>query len=100
MEVMETYVMLVRWTQKGAEAIKDSPSRLEAFKSALQKLGGEFKTFYMVSGQYDMVLVIQAPNFETAAKAALSSGALGNVRTETMRAFTEDECKSIIAALP
>jgi uncharacterized protein with GYD domain len=97
---MATYIMLVSYTQKGIENIKESPTRLEAAKKAIQALGGELKEFYLVMGQYDMVVVAEAPDNETIAKWALAVGSGGAVRTETLRAFTEDEYRTIIAALP
>jgi uncharacterized protein with GYD domain len=97
---MPTYISLVRWTQKGIENIKESPSRLDAAKKAFQTAGGKLKEFYLVTGQYDMVVVAEFPDDETQAKATLATGSLGNVRTETLRAFTEDEYRKIIADLP
>ena len=97
---MPTYIMLVNWTQKGIENVKESPNRLDAAKKAFQAAGAELKQFYLVMGQYDMVVVSEAPDDETVAKLALAIGSGGAVRTETLRAFTEDEYRKIIAALP
>ena len=57
---MATYIMLVRWTQKGVENIKQSPNRLDEAKQAFQAMGAEMKEFYLVTGQYDMVVVAEA----------------------------------------
>ena len=97
---MATYITLARWTQQGAERIKESPARLDAFKQLVKSAGGEVKGFYMVTGQYDMVLIIEAPSDEVVAKVALATASKGGVRTESLRAFTEDEYRKIIAALP
>jgi len=97
---MATYIILIRYTQQGVQNIKDSPARLDAAKKAFQAMGAELKQWFLVMGQYDAVAVSEAPNDETAARLALAVGALGNVRTETLRAFTEDEYRKIIAALP
>ena len=97
---MATYITLVRWTQKGIENVKESPDRLGAVKKLFQAAGAEVKEFYLVTGQYDMVVVSEAPDAETVAKVALAIGSHGAVRTETLRAFTEDEYRKIIAALP
>ena len=97
---MPTYITLARWTQKGIEQIKESPTRLDAFKQAVKAAGGEVKAFYMVTGQYDLVIVSEAPNDEAIAKVALATGAKGGVRSETLRAFTESEYRKIIPALP
>ena len=97
---MATYVMLCNYTDKGIENIKDSPSRLEAAKKAFQAMGGELKQFYLSMGQYDMIVIGEIPNDKAAATLALAIGAKGAVRSETLRAFTEDEYKSIVDALP
>ena len=97
---MATYVMLVNYTQKGIENIKESPARLDAVKQAFQSMGGELKKFYLVMGRYDMVVIGEAPDDETAAKLALLVGSGGSVRTETLKAFPEEDYRTIIAALP
>ncbi|MGZ9164136.1 MAG: GYD domain-containing protein [Anaerolineales bacterium] len=97
---MANYIILIRYTQQGAQNIKESPARLDAAKKAFQSMGGELKQWYLVMGQYDAVIVAEAPNDETVAKFTLAVGSLGNVRTETLRAFNEDEYRNIIAALP
>ena len=97
---MATYIILCSYTQKGIENIKESPARLDEDKKAFQAMGAELKEFYLVSGRYDMVVVAEAPDAETVAKIALAIGSRGAVRTETLSAFTEDEYRKIIAALP
>lgn len=97
---MPMYITMLRWTQQGVTQVKESPARLEAFKQQLKSVGGELKGFYMVTGQYDLVATFEAPSDEVAAKLLLTVASKGGVRTETMRAFTEDEYRRIIAALP
>ncbi len=97
---MPTYITLLNFTQQGIEKIKDGPARLDAAKQAFRAMGAEIKAFYLVMGQYDAVVVAEAPDDETVAKLALATGSLGNVRTETLRAFTEDEYRKIVASLP
>ena len=96
---MATYVILINWTQKGIENVKDSPSRLDMAKKAFQAAGSEIKEFFLVTGRYDMVVVAEAPDDETVAKLALTVGSGGAIRTETLRAFPEGEYRKIIAAL-
>jgi uncharacterized protein with GYD domain len=96
---MPTYISLVRWTGQGIENVKKSPDRLDAAKKAFKAGGGEMKEFFLVMGQYDMVVVSEAPDDETASKVALSLGAAGSIRTETLRAFKEDEYRKIIAGV-
>jgi len=97
---MPTYIMLLSWTEQGVNKIKESPSRLDAFKQALQQAGGSLKGFYLVTGRYDMVAVVEVPDEETIAKLALATGSKGSTRTETLRAFSEDEYRTIISGLP
>lgn len=97
---MPTYISLIRFTQKGMETIKEGPARLDAAKQRFRAAGGELKAFYLVTGQYDAVAISELPNDEAAARVALGNGSMGNVRTETLRAFSEDEYRKIIAALP
>ena len=97
---MPKYIILTNYTQKGIENIKDSPARLDAVKQAFQAMGAELQQFYLVTGQYDIVVIGEVPDDETVAKLALAIGSQGSVRTETLRAFTEEEYRKIIAALP
>ncbi len=97
---MAAYIMLVKYTQKGIESIKQSPTRLDEAKKAAKAVGAQIKEFYLVMGRYDIVVVLEAPDGETAVKCALSLSSKGNVTTETLRAFTEDEYRKIIGALP
>jgi len=96
---MSTYITLAKWTQQGVEKVKDSPARLDAFKKLVQSAGGTVKHFYMVTGRYDMVLILEAPDDAAMAKIALATASKGSVSTETLIAFTEDEYRKIIGAL-
>jgi uncharacterized protein with GYD domain len=97
---MPTYVSLIHWTDQGIKKIKDSPKRVEAAKKDLKALGGELKAFYMLQGNYDAMLIFDVPSDEALTKFLLSNGAAGNVRTTTSRAYTEEEHRKHIAALP
>jgi len=97
---MPRYITLLNWTDQGIRNVKDSPARLDSAKEFFRSMGADIKGFYLVKGQYDMVIIIDAPDEETVAKLALATGAQGAVRTVTLRAFTEDEYRRIIAALP
>ena len=97
---MPTYISLIRFTQKGMEAIKEGPARLDAAKQAFQALGAKIKDFYLVTGKYDAIVVAEAPDDETIVKLSLGIAAKGNSRIETLRAFTEDQYRKIVAALP
>ena len=97
---MPTYITLVKLTEKGVADIKHGPDRLAAAKQRARERGGEIKAYYLTMGQYDAVVISEAPNDQTAVAGLLQSGSQGYIRTETLRAFTEDEYKKIVAALP
>jgi uncharacterized protein with GYD domain len=97
---MPTYISLLNFTQQGIEKIKESPARLDRARQAFKAMGADLKAFYLVMGQYDAVVISEAPNDETVGKLVLMIGAQGNIRTETLRAFTEEEYRKMIAALP
>ena len=97
---MATYIVLLRYTQQGVQKIKEAPGRIDAAKKAFRAMGAEMKQYISVMGQYDAVVIAEAPNDETVAKLALAVGSQGAIHTETLRAFTEDEFRKIIATLP
>ena len=97
---MPTHIILANWTQEGIKSVKESPNRLDAAKAVFKAAGAELKEFYLVQGRYDMVVIAEGSDAETTAKLALAIGSAGAIRTETLRAFTEDEYRKIIADLP
>ena len=97
---MATFVILLKWTDKGIEHLRESPSRLQNFKETVKAVEGEVKSFHMTLGAYDMVTVIEVPDDESGANISLSLRSLGNVQVETLRAFEEEGYKKIIASLP
>ena len=97
---MATYIILINYTDQGIRSVKDSPNRLDAAKQRAKDLGGEINQTYLTLGGHDMVAILELPDDEAAAKFGLSVGALGNIRTTTLRAFAEDEYREIIASLP
>jgi uncharacterized protein with GYD domain len=96
---MPTYVSLARYTDQGIRSVKESATRLDAAKKAFQAAGGELKQFFLLMGRFDILIVSEGPDDETAGKIALSLASLGNVRTETFRAFTEAEFRKMVGAL-
>lgn len=97
---MPTYISLLHFTEDGVKNIKDSPARLDEAKKVFQSMGAELKAWYLTLGQYDAVAIAEAPDDETGTKLLLLIGSQGNIRSETFRAFTEDEYRKIISALP
>jgi len=96
---MPTYIALINWTAQGISKVKNSPKRLDEGRKAFKKLGVEIKETYCTMGRYDLVCVMEAPDDEAYAKATLSLGQQGNVTTETLKAFSEDEYRKIVASL-
>ena len=96
---MPTYIALINWTAQGIANVKDSPNRLDAGREAFKQLGVEIKAAYCTMGRYDLVCVMEAPDDEAYAKATLSLGRQGNVKTETLKAFNEAEYRKIISSL-
>jgi len=96
---MPTYISLINWTDQGIRTVKDSPKRLDAAKKTLKEMGGDLETFYMTQGSFDAILIFEAPSDEVAAKFLLKVGSAGNVRTTTLKAYSEAEYRKIIAAL-
>ena len=88
---MATYISLVNYTDQGIKAIKDSPKRLAAAEKMFAEYKVKIKEFYLLMGEYDIMVVLEAPDDESVSKAALKLGSLGNVRTKTMRAYPRQE---------
>jgi len=97
---MPTYVVLNNWTDQGIRSVKDSPKRLDATRKAIEAAGGKVLGYYLTMGRYDSVLIVEGPSDEAAATLALSAGSQGSIRTETLKAFPEDEYRRIIAKIP
>ena len=97
---MPTYISFIQFTQQGMQKIKESPTRLDHAKKGYEAAGGKIKDFYLVMGEYDIIVIAELPNDEAAAKLALTLGSAGNIRSVTSRAFTEPEYRKIVQSLP
>ena len=96
---MVTYVVLAKFTDQGAKTAKDSPKRAEAFKQMAKTFGVTVKDIFWTQGRYDIVIVVEAPDEPSATALNLSLSALGNVRTESLRAFSSAEMMNIVAKM-
>jgi uncharacterized protein with GYD domain len=96
---MPTYISLMSYTDKGIQAVRDSPRRFDAARRMLEEMGGTVRQFFMTMGAYDLVIVYEAPDDAVSARFQLLLGAQGNVRTTTMKAFPEAAYREIIASL-
>ena len=97
---MPKYVLLMRLTQKGASEIKQAPQRIEESIKAWEAMGGSLDVLVATMGRYDYVSVGEAPSDEVAATFAAALASQGYVTTESMRAFTPQECARLLAQLP
>ncbi len=99
---MATYFQLCSWTEQGAKNVKNLPARIKAGKQAVEAVGVKMKGVYAVMGlaHADLIAIFDAPDDETAAKAAMTISSMGSVRTQTVRAFTEQEVQKIVTSLP
>ncbi|BCR03653.1 GYD domain-containing protein [Desulfuromonas versatilis] len=96
---MATFITLINFTDQGIRNVKDSPARFEAFKAMAESLGLTVKSAYWTVGNYDIVIVVEGPE-EAAVTALLKTGSLGNVRTQTLRGFSAEEMKRLLANMP
>ena len=96
---MPRYIVLLNWTDQGIKNVKDTVKRAKSFENAIEKAGGKSLGLYYTLGRYDMVAMVEVPNDEAIASVLYSTGSLGNVRTETLKAFSMDEAANIIEKL-
>ena len=96
---MAKYVSLVNWTDQGVKNIKDSAKRVDAARKLAKEMGCEMGDFFMTIGAYDMVTIVDAPSDEAAAKFMLTLASGGNVRTTTLKAFSEEDYRKLIGSL-
>ncbi len=96
---MPTYISLMNYTEQGLRNVKKSPSRMDAARKAAEELGGKMGDLYLTMGAYDLVAISEFPDDATAATFVLRIGALGNVRTTTVKAFPENAYRQIVKAV-
>jgi uncharacterized protein with GYD domain len=96
---MATFIMLGHFSDQGIRSVKDTTKRIEIVKAAAKKLGITVKDVYWTLGQYDTVLIAEAPDEATMTAFGLTVGAHGNVRTQTLRAFSAEEMGRIIGKM-
>ena len=96
---MATFISLVNLTEQGVRDFKASPDRAAKFTIMAQKSGVTVKDIYWTMGTYDVVIVMEAANDEAVVGVMLSLASLGNVRTQTLRAFNADQMKEIVSKL-
>ena len=96
---MVAYVVLAKFTDQGVKNAKDSPKRAEAFKQMAKTFGATVKDIFWTQGRYDIVMIVEAPDEHSATALNLSLSALGNIRTESLRAFSSEDMMKIVAKM-
>jgi uncharacterized protein with GYD domain len=94
---MPTFITTIKFTQQGIKDIDHSTKRASIFKNEAKKLGAKVKEIYWTLGDHDGLLILEAPDDETATAVILHLGAMGNVHTSTCRAFTATEMEKVVA---
>jgi uncharacterized protein with GYD domain len=97
---MATYITLMNFTDQGLSSIKDTVKRADTAKKIAREYGVTFKSIHWTQGQYDVVCELEAPDEQSLSAFSLALASLGNVRGQTLRAFTADEMKAVLAKLP
>lgn len=96
---MQSFLILFRFTSQGITNIKDSPNRIGEAKKIFEQFGVKVKHFYVLMGDYDSMFIVESTDCAAVAKACFSLASLGNVRSKTLAAFSEDEYKNIVDEL-
>jgi uncharacterized protein with GYD domain len=97
---MSIYLMLMNYTEQGIRNIKGSPNRADAARFLAKSCGAELKDLHLTMGEYDLIGIVEAEKDDAVARFALALGLIGNVRSTTLKAFTEQEYRNIIETLP
>lgn len=97
---MPTYIALAKLTDQGVRTMKDLSRRLQNAEETFRGLGAELKEVYLVMGEYDYVVICEAPDDETIARVSLAVAGQGNVRTSTFRAFDRQETMRLVEGMP
>ncbi len=92
---MPTYIVLGRFTDQGIKTISEGPQRRQAARERIEQLGGRMVSVYNTQGQYDLVMTVEFPDDLAATAFLLQTGQQGNLRTETLRAFTPEEMEQV-----
>jgi uncharacterized protein with GYD domain len=97
---MSIYIMLMNFTEQGIRNIKGSPKRADTARFLAKSCGAELKHLYLTMGEYDLIATVEAEEDDAVARFALALGSIGNVRSTTLKAFTEQEYRNIVETLP
>jgi uncharacterized protein with GYD domain len=96
---MPHYVVLGSWTEQGIRSTKDTPNRAEAYRKTVEAMGGKVTALLFTMGTYDFVTILDLPSDEAANELLLKTAAQGNIRTVTLKGWTESEFAKLAAKL-
>ena len=96
---MATYIVLSSYTDQGIRTVKDTTKRADAVRETARKMGIDTKSIYWTVGKYDVVATFEAPDDASMTALSLALASAGNIRTQTMRAFTKEEVTGILGKL-
>jgi len=96
---MPTYIGLMKWTEQGIRKVKETTKRAKDFQELAAKVNVKIREIHWTMGRYDVVVVAEAPDDETISRLTLGLGMMGNVKTETIRAFSAQEMSQIVKGL-
>jgi|SRR5436309_16133985 len=96
---MATYILLSNFTDQGIRSVKDTTKRAEAFRETARKLGANIKDIYWTLGKYDVIATVEAPDAATVTAVSLTLAAAGNVRTQTLAAFSANEMGQVLGKM-
>jgi len=97
---MPAFITLSNFTDQGIRTVKDTVNRARAARQAIEAAGGRVIGIWWTLGQYDSFIIAEGPDDETVMRTLLAAGMQGNVRTTTLRAFSEEEMERIVQGLP
>jgi uncharacterized protein with GYD domain len=95
--ILPNFVVVGNWTDEGIKKVKDAPGRIKQTHSMIEKAGGKMRLYY-TAGKYDFVMTIEIPNEDDLLAILLCIGSMGNIRTTTMKAWTEADGAKILTA--
>ncbi len=96
---MPHYVVLANFTDQGIRAVKDTSKRAKAFRDLAKGMKATVKDVYWTLGVYDVIATVEAPSDEVMASLMMKAGSLGNVKSQTLRAFSESEIDGVLSKL-
>jgi uncharacterized protein with GYD domain len=97
---MLSYIVLASFTDQGIRTIKDTTKRADAAKEMAGRFGVKMKEIYWTQGQYDLVTLCEGENEAAMTAFGLALSSTGNIRFQTLRAFSRDEMNGILSKLP